>query len=488
MNSSMIYCSHCGAGNQSRATYCFSCGKLLQIGTLPDTSGTGCLSPRQMLRQRYRIVTLVGQGGMGAVYKAEDIQFGGRLIAVKEMSQNNLSPQEATEAVEQFKQEAHLLAALKHPNLPSIYDYFGENGRWYLVMDFIEGTTLKARLDQAPGHILSMTETLDIGIQLAKVLGYLHTRPTPIIFRDLKPLNIMITPEDNVYLIDFGIARLFKPGKAKDTVAYVSAGYAAPEQFGRAQTSPQSDIYSLGATLHQLLSGNNPSFNTPMFTFQSLKMYSQNIPTTLANLISTMLNMDPTRRPKSMAVVRQELEHIQTVLKQPVATPVPPTQYAPPPPPPPAVQRQYVPPPPPPLIVQAAQGQRQAYQTSSPQEVAKPALPKGIVWKTLLIGVVMAVYLIILVPITHYNSGIWLTTAILSLLVAGFITGKVVILRRAVFFMGCIAAMILAIAAFFSSSTSAGIILLVVLMLVSGVICLIGGWLGTIGHPYYKKP
>ncbi|MBA2677476.1 MAG: protein kinase [Ktedonobacteraceae bacterium] len=143
MNSSIIYCSHCGVGNQTQATYCFSCGKVLQVGTLPGMSGTGRLSPRQMLRQRYRIVARVGQGGMGAVYKAEDTQFGGRIIAVKEMSQSGLSPQEATEAAEQLKQEAHLLAGLKHPNLPSIYDYFGENGRWYLVMDFIEGTTYK---------------------------------------------------------------------------------------------------------------------------------------------------------------------------------------------------------------------------------------------------------------------------------------------------------------------------------------------------------
>ena len=216
-----------------------------------------------------------------------------------------------------------------------------------------------------------------------------------------------------------------------------------------------------------------------------------------------MLNIDPTRRPQSMAVVRQELEHIQTVLKQPAVVPIPPTQYAPPPPPPSAVQRQYVPPPPPlpsavqrqyvpppppPLILKAAQGSRQVYQASSPQGVAKPALPKGIVWKTLLIGVVMAVYLVVLVSITHYNYALWFTTAILSLLVVGFITGKVVILRRAIFLMGCIAAIGLAIAAFFSAPTPTHIIFPIMLVLVSGLLCLLGGWLGTIGHPYYKKP
>ena len=241
-------------------------------------AATGRLAPQQTLKQRYKIVTMVGKGGMGAVYKAEDIQFGNRLVAVKEMSQSNLDPQEAKNVAEQFKQEAYMLAHLKHPNLPSIYDYFGEQGRWYLVMDFIEGTTLDARLDRTPRHSLTVAESVEIGIQIAKVLGYLHNRPSPIIFRDLKPLNIMVTPEDNIYLIDFGIARLFKTGKAKDTVAYVSPGYAAPEQFGRTQTSPQSDIYSLGATLHQLLSGHEPSSNVPLFTFKPLNTYNPNIP------------------------------------------------------------------------------------------------------------------------------------------------------------------------------------------------------------------
>ena len=349
LNPSTIYCSICGGKNKAQAAYCFSCGKALQADTLASLSSTGRLSPQQMLKQRYRIVTLVGQGGMGAVYKAEDTQFGGRIIAIKEMSQSNLSPREASEAAEQFKQEAYMLANLKHPNLPSIYDYFSEHGRWYLVMDFIDGATLDARLANVPRHVLTMAETLEIGIQLTKVLGYLHTRPTPIIFRDLKPLNIMITPEDNIYLIDFGIARLFKPGKAKDTVAYVSTGYAAPEQFGQAQTSPQSDVYALGATLHQILSGSKPSSNVPLFTFKALKAYNPNILPSLEDLVSKMVNIDPAQRPAGMAAIRQELEHIQMLLKRPAVS-LPPTQYAPPPPvqyTPPIAQRQiyYTPPP-----------------------------------------------------------------------------------------------------------------------------------------------
>src|SRR5438876_3995810 len=121
-----------------------------------------------------------------------------------------------------------------------------------------------------------MEEALDAGMQLCSVLGYLHACQPPIIFRDLKPANIMRTAESNLYLIDFGIARHFKPGQARDTVAFGSPGYAAPEQYGQAQTTPRSDIYSLGAILHQLLSGNDPS--VAPFRFKSLSQSSQVVP------------------------------------------------------------------------------------------------------------------------------------------------------------------------------------------------------------------
>ena len=271
-------------------------------------------SERPLLNQRYRLVQLLGKGGMGAVYKGEDLKFQRRSVAIKEMLQSNLAPQEVRRATSMFEQEAQLLASLQHPNLPSIYDYFDEGRRWYLVMDFIEGTTLSKRLEQAPNHVLSLQQTLDIGIQLAKVLGYLHNRPSPIIFRDLKPLNIMITPDDNIYLIDFGIARLFKPGQAQDTVSYISAGYAAPEQYGTAQTSPQSDIYSLGATLHQLLSSHQP--NESPFKFKSLQSYNPQIPTQLTQLVAKMVDMEPSQRPASMMVVRQSLEQVQMHMRQ----------------------------------------------------------------------------------------------------------------------------------------------------------------------------
>lgn len=271
------------------------------------------LATNFMLKQRYRIIAKVGEGGFGAVYQAEDSEFGDRMVAVKEMSEEGLSPEEIVEASGSFKREAFLLANLVHPNLPSIYDYFTEQGHWYVVMDFIEGETLENHLNKASKGYLSVEDVLDIGMQLCAVLDYLHTRNPPIIFRDLKPANMMITPGGSVYLIDFGVARHFKPGKARDTVAFGSPGYAAPEQYGKAQTTRHADIYSLGVTLYQLLSGVDPT--TTPFQFAPLQACStQVIPMELSALIMQMMELDESKRPDSMALVKQRLQRIAVEL------------------------------------------------------------------------------------------------------------------------------------------------------------------------------
>ncbi len=245
---------------------------------------------------------------MGAVYVAQDTQLGDRMVAVKEMSMSRLAPQQIPQAVEQFKREAHLLAGLQHPNLPVIYEYFGEGDRWYLVMSFIQGGSLQSYLDAAPGNKLPVHDVVRIGIELCNVLDYLHTHQPQIIFRDLKPLNIMITPKEQIYLIDFGIARHFKQEQAKDTVYYYSVGYAPPEQYGQSQTGPRSDIYSLGATLYQMLTGHNPA--SKPFHFPSLQLLDPTIPVPLAKLITQMLELDEQQRPASAVVVKAELEKL----------------------------------------------------------------------------------------------------------------------------------------------------------------------------------
>src|SRR6266513_3673989 len=210
------------------------------------------------------------------------------------MSQSSLTSRELSEAIEAFKREAFLLAGLTHPNLPRIYEQFNDSGRWYLVMDYIEGETLETYLNKMGGK-LPIEKVLNIGIQLCSVLDYLHTRQPSIIFRDLKPANVMFTTGDHIFLIDFGIARHFKPGQAKDTTALGSSGYAAPEQYGRTQTTPRADIYGLGATLHQMVSGNDPS-DTP-FHFTSLQLLNHPILSQLEKLIMQMLEMDAIKRP-----------------------------------------------------------------------------------------------------------------------------------------------------------------------------------------------
>ncbi len=147
-----------------------------------------------LLRNRYNIIEPAGKGGMGVVFKAEDTQLANRLVAVKVINRDSRStPEEVKNSIEGFKHEAFMLANLAHPNLPSIYEYFEEDGRWFLVMSFIQGRNLQDYLRESEDGRLPVKEVLQIGITLCNVLHYLHTQPEPIIFRDLKPGNIMRT-------------------------------------------------------------------------------------------------------------------------------------------------------------------------------------------------------------------------------------------------------------------------------------------------------
>ncbi|HJT55144.1 MAG TPA: protein kinase [Ktedonobacteraceae bacterium] len=322
MVTSTLYCDACGAACQQQARFCFSCGKPLQTSSsAPQQSApntfvnhpstgtiTGNLPSQHLLKQRYRICTLLGQGGMGAVYKAQDTAFADRLVAVKETRPLVLPSEESRLAIDAFKREALLLAGLMHPHMPRIFDHFSEAGRWYLVMDFIDGITLEIYLHKSQHGSLPVEEVIEIGMQLCTVLDYLHTRQPPVIFRDLKPDNIIRTPNGHLYLIDFGIARHFKVGQLKDTIPFGSVGYAAPEQYGKMQTSPRADIYSLGATLHQLLSGHSPALNP--FLFAPFLRTGQSIPAELEALIMQMVDLDENNRPASVAVIQQELQRI----------------------------------------------------------------------------------------------------------------------------------------------------------------------------------
>src|SRR5436305_6984252 len=260
---------------------------------------------------------------MGAVYKASDTRLDDRLVAIKEMSKAGLPAAGLEEAEAAFEREARLLGKLLHPNLPRIHDHFTENDRSYLVMDFIDGETLEEYLEKRGHDPLPVEQVLDWAEQLCDVLSYLHNHQPPIIFRDLKPANVMISESGHIFLIDFGIARIFKPGKSHDTVALGSPGFAAPEQYGKAQSSPRSDIYSLGALLHNLLTGVDPS-EQPFF-FRPASQLNPKVSPTLEQLLQQMLEMKAENRPESvqdvLKVLRQvELQYVNNTYSQPLPT------------------------------------------------------------------------------------------------------------------------------------------------------------------------
>jgi tetratricopeptide (TPR) repeat protein len=307
MTAQELYCDNCGAANPATARFCQYCAE-----PLPFSHQTGTLPGQTLLKNRYQLDRLIGQGGMGAVYRGIDTEFNNRVVAIKEMSRAGLTQARIQEAEEAFQREANILTSLLHPNLPRIYDSFTEGERSYLVMDFIEGETLEDYLEHSGGGPLPLEQVLKWGEELCDVLSYLHDHQPPIIFRDLKPSNVMIDKRGHIFLIDFGIARIFKPGKQHDTVALGSPGFAAPEQYGKAQSTPRSDIYSLGALLHCLLTGVDPS-EQPFF-FRPISQLNPNVPLELEALIQQMLEMDVDRRPASMHAVADALRQIERQL------------------------------------------------------------------------------------------------------------------------------------------------------------------------------
>lgn len=275
-----------------------------------------------ILQGRYRILRLLGSGGFGAVYQAEDLRLAGRSVAIKHFYTAHLSSQEAAEMAVLFQSEAHTLARLNHPNLAQIYDYFSEGKDWFLVMEFVPGETLLTRLKRLRAPF-EESQVVAWAIELCRVLEYLHGQQPPLIFRDLKPANIMVTPDERVILIDFGIVRSFKEGQARDTYQIATPGYAPPEQYG-GQTEPRSDLYSLGATVYTLLTGERPSAET--FALPPLRERAPQVSPQLADLVTRLTAYEIADRPPSAAAVRQELEAIRSLhlaMQQPVFVAMP---------------------------------------------------------------------------------------------------------------------------------------------------------------------
>lgn len=276
-------------------------------------------------RAAYKILGVVGRGGMGAVYRAMRLADN-TIWALKEMRPPDDAPaNEIEENKRLFFQEAELLRALSHPNLPLIADFFDNNGRPTMVMEFIQGQTLEDYIRDTNAPLLEQ-QALKYGIQVARVLHYLHTRTPPIIYRDMKPSNVMVTPEGVVKLIDFGVARTYKARKSKDTVAMGSAGYAPKEQYGKGQTDARSDVYALGATLLHLVTNMPPiPLQTP--AVGSIRKINKSIHAKTEQAIIKAMAMEASDRFQTMADFEKALT---ARLDGPFVDPV--TRATPPPP------------------------------------------------------------------------------------------------------------------------------------------------------------
>lgn len=286
-----MFCPECGSHLQPGDPFCGECGAkqdpmpnppppvVIEAHSgrvedrMPDSKKSKHppsqqLEPGTLLLDRYSIVSRVGGGGMGSVYQARDKRLADRLCAVKEMIEMFADQSQRAKAVEDFKREAEVLAQLDHPSIPTVFDYFIEGGRYYLVMRWIGGGDLAEQM-RVRGGIVDEPTVNRWAIQICDVLHYIHSQRPPIIYRDLKPANLMLDDRtERVMLVDFGIARIVRPTE-KGVTAIGTMGYAPPELFA-GKVEPRSDIYSLGATMFHMLTGSDPQDN-PLLIFDFSK-------------------------------------------------------------------------------------------------------------------------------------------------------------------------------------------------------------------------
>lgn len=292
------------------------------------------LEPGTVLRNRYEILELVGQGGMGAVYKAADRRLEGRVCAIKEvlptLTASAVSEEELDQMSEQFRTEASILSRLDHPNLPKVSDYFAIKVREYLVMDYVAGRDLQEILheQQKCGGMLDEQQVLSWAAQLLDALEYLHEQEPPVVHRDVKPSNIKLTPRGTVKLVDFGLVKVLHTDDSR-TVTVVqgrgTAAYTPLEQYGgdTGFTDARSDIYGLGATLYHLLAGVPPADAKERFlrpgVLVSLRQMNPQVSPRVERAIFQALAMHPNERPSSAQGMRETLFGSRSLPLQPAA-------------------------------------------------------------------------------------------------------------------------------------------------------------------------
>ncbi len=277
------------------------------------------LADGTILRNRYRLTNVVGQGGMGSVYRAEDLRLPGRLCAVKEVQPDpGSSPETITQMQAQFLREASILAQLDHPNLPKVSDFFADGGREYLVMDYVPGKDLQQILseERENGRLLSSKIVLGWAAQIMDALDYLHRQNPPVLHRDIKPANIKLTPDNRIKLVDFGLVKLMAADDSR-TITVVqgrgTARYTPLEQYGgdSSHTDVRSDIYALGATIYHLLTDVPPPDARYRFlqpgTLRPPHLLNPDIQPHVSEAIMWAMEMHPSERPSSINEFRQAL-------------------------------------------------------------------------------------------------------------------------------------------------------------------------------------
>lgn len=276
------------------------------------------LQPGHVLRERYVIREIIGRGGMGSIYLAEDNRLPGRLCAIKEVRQDNELPEDArAQSREQFYREASVLARLDHPNLPKVSDFFSDEDSDFLVMDYVPGEDLRTLMNQArrKGSLLPQREVLAWADQLADALSYLHGLDPPVIHRDIKPSNLKITPGGLLKLVDFGLVKQMLPDEVTVTVIQGrgTALYTPLEQYGgdTGHTDPRSDIYAFGATFYHLLTNQPPLEAKQRFlrpdALASPRSLNPAIDPLLEDAILWAIALHPDERPQTIDILRRAL-------------------------------------------------------------------------------------------------------------------------------------------------------------------------------------
>ncbi len=272
----------------------------------------------EVIKKRYKITEIIGQGGMGCVYLAEDLRLSGRMCALKAVYyENNLPPEVIKQTREQFKREATVLARLDHPNLPKVSDFFSDEDRDYLVMDYVPGDDLRTLMldEKKRGKYLPERVVLSWADQIADALIYLHNQSPVILHRDIKPSNIKLTPNGIIKLVDFGLVKILISGEKTITVVHGhgSAYYTPLEQYGgdTGHTDPRSDVYSFGATLYHLMTNKAPKEARERFLELEgelpIRDSNKNISPRTERAINMAMNVHPDKRFQSVESFKEYL-------------------------------------------------------------------------------------------------------------------------------------------------------------------------------------